>query len=87
MGHKVMDGDGTMRGLCRCQGMAVALPDPGIGKLRQKIGKRLIQLERPFFVQHQGGQGCHWLGHGIDAPDRIRRHRCAGLCVSVADLP
>src|SRR4029077_10644003 len=43
---------------------------------------RVGELERAFLVEHHRGDRGDWLGHRVDAPQRVRLHRQPGLDVA-----
>ncbi len=69
VGHQVFNGDGPL-GVYR---LAIA-EDFDFGEFRQVAVHRIVQVERPLFVQHHRGDRGHGLGHGVDPEQGVDGH-------------
>jgi hypothetical protein len=63
----------------------VARDDLHLGELRQELRYRVDQLECALLHEDQRYDRGEWLGHRVDAEDRVVRHRFAVVRVELAE--
>ena len=87
MGHQLANGY-RLRGRLGAQLALRATGDLDlqIGQLRQILAHRIIQLEMPFFVEHQQGRTGNRLGQRKDLVDGVVGERLLLLEIAVAGL-